>query len=446
MNIRKHTLFVVAMLLAVMLPLSARDLSLAEALECAMQESISLKTAEVDLATAERAYKIGFGAYLPNIQASSTLVRQNENVSAKSMGGMMSALGVPSSNLPSTDPTSAFAGNISASFSFNPAMISAIKSTRESYKAGLISYDDTKAQLNVTISKLYYGIVLQQEALRIQENTLAAQKERMDQAEIDYKNGIVPEISFLSNSVTYENSKIDVEEARAALVSAKRQFAFLIGLGEEDINLTDKIDSTLFSFDENEMVQSISSRYDIRLLKAQSAALDLQRRALVEGTYIPSVAVSAGWQPTISDIKKEWGPRDNWIDNGSVSVTLAWNLTSLLPFSGSGKNIKDLKDAQKKMNLGIQALEKSARIEIMDLLDTIDMAENSLRTSERTIELAKASYEMASESYRAGITSLLDVRDAENQLFSAELGRLSNQYAYLSALIDLEYATGHKIR
>ena len=94
-----------------------------------------------------------------------------------------------------------------------------------------------------------------------------------------------------------------------------------------------------------------------------------------------------------------------------------------------------------KMQVTRGTLNASAHMEITNLLDQIEQAQDQIESAQRNIELAQKSYDMTNEAYRTGFSELLDVNDAQRALNQAKLGKMSNQYTYLSALLDLEYAT-----
>ena len=57
------------------------------------------------------------------------------------------------------------------------------------------------------------------------------------------------------------------------------------------------------------------------------------------------------------------------------------------------------------------------------------------------VDLATRAYQMAERGYETGAYDLLQVEDAANKLREAELKVVSEGYAYLSSLFDLEYLT-----
>ena len=158
--------------------------------------------------------------------------------------------------------------------------------------------------------------------------------------------------------------------------------------------------------------------------------------------WVPSVSLSLGWQPYLSDVTKNWGNKDNWYDTGSSpSFSVVWNLTGLLPWSAQRQNVKTLEDNRKKLQVSRSLVVDSARMEIKKILDTLSQAEEAIKNSDRSISLAQKSYDMTLLAYQSGTKELLDVRDSEAQLNQAKLGKLNEQYNYLTALLDLQYAT-----
>ncbi len=420
---RNKKILVFLTVLLLMLPAFARDLSLDEAVSCALENNLQLQNSEIDLRMAEIAYKYSYNTLMPTANATATFRRTNENYSMK------------------PGPVSFFYG-ISGSWTFNPAMITSIRLAYENYNNGQISYEQAANQMKQNVRKLYFSVVLQQEALAIQSAILKAQQDRYLQAQKYYENGMIPEISLLQSQVAYENAKPSYEEARIGLESAKRQLAFVLGLDiNEDLNLTTSIEHEFIKIDLDDALTQIPNRYDIQALEVDEKLLKLQKEALIEKTLLPSISLSASWQPTLLDMKE----KDSWMDNGSISGTVAWNLTDLLPSSNQYKNYSDLKNSLKKYENGKQMAYDNARMEINNLVGKLRQAEEILIATEGTVNVAQKNYDARLVSFYKGTSDYLDLQDAENQLSQAELGRLSNRFNYISALIDLETATGKEL-
>ena len=68
----------------------------------------------------------------------------------------------------------------------------------------------------------------------------------------------------------------------------------------------------------------------------------------------------------------------------------------------------------------------------------IESYQEKMELSELSMELAKETYLMAEESYNNGMSELLAVENAQQEMLTAEQNCVTAQYQYLSVLLDLE--------
>ena len=463
----KKSVTLLILILIAATSLSALDLSVQEAVDLAVKGNLQLASAQIDVDTAARQAANSWNSLFPTINANAGFSRQNENTSA-AMSGIMSSLGLLAmkdadgyvselfkygkdlydlSNVKPSDPEFMYSTGISFQEAFNPAMLTNIRIAKEKYSNGLLTYQQTKDSIAVNIKKIYYAIVLQEQALEIQKATSAAQYDRYIQAKTDFENGYVPELYVLQAQVTYSNSVPQINSAQAQVEAAKRQLAMLLNLPiDTELVLTDSIETAFVNVDEQELLSLVQGRYDVMALEGQIKLLNLQEKALKQSIFIPNIALSYSVQMTLSKLEKDFWTRSNWMDNGSFSATVAWNLSNMLPWSSSMQSLKDIQDAKKKLELSRTLLTANAGIEILGLADKLEQSRNELENTKGTIELASKSFDMTQKAFENGSTGALELRDAENQLNQARLAELSSRYNYLTALIDLEYAVNREIR
>lgn len=440
MRIQKKAIAILFLLSCVLASGWTMTLTEDQAVEYALQNNGNLKLAAMDLDVQARADKNGWNGLLPTVQVSATLNRSNQS--------SLTSLGIK-------DPTVSFVGGISASWSFNPALITNIELAHKQYEAGLITYEEQRQQTVLNVRKLFYGLLLQQESLELQRESLKNTESRASQAEESFKVGYVPELTVLQAQTAYDNAVSSLQKQEQAFVQQKRTFAMLLGLPvDTDIILQGEIGLDFYDIDAESSLSGLDNRFDIAKLGKQAEVLKTQEKALKMQVNVPTISLSASYQPIIKDISKDWGGTvgtagpmiaDNYSDNGSMSVTVAMNLTNLLPWSSSRQKLKDLQDNIGKLATSEFVLRQSATVEILNLLTTLEQSRLAIENSERSIALSQKVYTLTEESYRYGSTELLDVRDAQLQLDQAKLGRLSEQYTYLSALLDLEYAIQRSI-
>ena len=409
-------------------------LTIEQAVDYARENSKTLQSSAIDLEIKKRASSYSWNQFMPSVQVTGTMSRKNEVTQMS-----ISIPGYPMP--PQPDPTEAdhwtAVGSVSVSWNFSAAMIESIRLAKRDYEAGLISWDQTLRQTELQIEKLFYGLLLQEESLKIQQDSLENARLRMEQARINYLNGLIPELSYIQAQVSYQNMKPSVMKQEQLLKQQLDMFGFLIGLpAGTKIELEGAIEPPRIELVAQDLVDiSMENNPDILLLNKNLEILKLTYSMQNLQTYIPSLSLSWGFQPVVSDIQENW--IDNYTDGGSFSATLVWNLTNMLPFSANQQKAKDTKDNIRKMELSLETLKENTALNIRTQIDNLNQAWANIEAASGNITLAQKSYDMNVTSYQNGTRELLDVKDAESQLNQAKLGLINSKYEYLTGLLDL---------
>lgn len=434
----------------------------------ALENSLSIKSSAIDLEIKKRAGDNAWNVLLPTVQASGTLSRSGtssySSIEAAAQSALLSAR-VGALETGSSLPVEAQAalynqilggmgyedtesghwttvGNLGVSWNLSLAYIGQIKAAKADYEGGKITYEKSVRETEVNVRKLFYGLLLQQENIRIQKASLENARLRAVQTETNFKNGLVPELSMLQAQVSYENKRPEVEQADRLLRQQLDTFAFIIGLPVgTNIVLDGSIEPEYVDVDLDTLIQKYSaSSLDIKNLDATISSLKDNLSAINLSSYTPALALNYSLQPALIyglDFDR-YTDADNWNDSNSFSITLAWNLTNLLPWSSNRQNAKNIESNIKKLELSREMAVENQKVEVRKAVDTLTQARQQIDAMGRNIKLAQRSYEMTMRSYRNGTTELLDVRDAESQLDQAKLGLANQKFNYISALLDLE--------
>ncbi len=435
-------------------------LTVDDAVSYALKNNQSLKSAAIDLEIKKRTNSNSWNTFLPTVGVSGTAARttdidstlQSANGSLQMMnliGEFHSEAKIPISSLYEDEEKLHWAvvGNVGVSWAFNLAMVSQIQIAKKQYESGLISYDTSCTKMEMNIRKLFYGLLIQQENLKINKDSLANAKARYEQAEINYRNGLTPELQVLNSQVTYENKKPDVLKAENQLNQSFDTFAFLLGLPygtkielEGDINPEDVI------VDASELVKDyISSSNEILSMKKTIEIAKLGLNAKKLSVYTPSLAVNYSYSPLFYSFG-EWKTGGDIADNGSLSLTIAFSdVLSWLPWSSAAQGIKDIKQQIVQAELGYEQLVNNAEVEIHKLVDNLEVAKVNIQSMEANVALAKKAYNSTLRAFNNGTQEWLSVRESDASLQQARLGLMNENYNYISAVLDLEEKLNTKL-
>lgn len=427
------------------------ELTILEAVDYALENSRTLKSNDIDLEMKERAGKNAWNVLLPTVQATGTLNRTTDiSSSLQGTNTMMKLHGLP--EIEETDSMKwTGIASLSVDWNFSLAMIQQIRAAKAGYEAGKISYDQSLLETKVSVKKLFYGLLLQQENLNLQKTTLENSRQRMVQAEANFRNGMVPELSLLQAQVTYQNKRPEVEQMEREFRQQLDTFAFLLGLPVgTDIVLQGSIEPYYVDLDYDTLIDRYGKNsLDIQSIDKNIEQLQRNLDALNLSTYTPFFNISYGFKPMLTDFldadKGGFPTGGDWTDSGSISFTIGWNLTNILPFSSNRQQAKDLQANIDKLNINREMLLENQKMTVRKSVDTLIQAGEQIQSMNRNITLAQRSYDMTVRAYRNGTKELLEVRDAENQLNTAKLGLANQKFNYISALLDLETTLNTKL-
>ncbi len=407
-----------------------------QAVDYAMENSRDLKSNDIALLISERAKKYSWNTFLPDIQASFTVARSTDIDST--LGSVNMGRGMQ--QLPLLSEEEKFhwtlVPNVSASLNLTLAQIKAIQQAKAEYEGGKITWEQGQKQIVMGIKKLFYGLLLQQENLKIQRTSLENARQRAAQAQVNFNNGRIPQLQLLNAQVTYENQRPEVETAERSFNQQFDTFAVLIGMPVgTKIELSGSIEPEYVNVTTEELLEKYgennleirSAQNDIDVQKIQLSALNLS-------SYTPVLSIGYNFNPAGT-----WLPDLDWSDQGRLTFTLLFNITNMLPFSQTRQNAKALKDGIYANELQLEKKREEQKANVRKAVDTLNQAREQIDSMGRTVELAQRSYDMSVSSFNNGRMELLDVRDAQTQLNQAMLGQLQKKFDYISALMDLEY-------
>ena len=126
-------------------------------------------------------------------------------------------------------------------------------------------------------------------------------------------------------------------------------------------------------------------------------------------------------------------------------VTLTLPISSMIPGSEADMLRKDAGDAVSLASLALQSAQDTLLEGIRQSVMTIEQSQKTISMETARLETAKRSYELAQESFSAGLITASDLNTRRNSLLSAELSLLSAQLDQLVASYDLSYMLGISI-
>jgi outer membrane protein TolC len=420
-----------------------RHITIDEAVTLAIQNNLSLESAGLTLGKAKRQSDLFWNQFLPTIGANGTLTRANSTTATTYSEALGKAIETKDAL-----PGGTLRAALSIQWTFNAALFQGIKTLKDQYAAGQVTFSKAKIQLEQNIRKLYLQLLLLGETLKVQEANLELADQRVRMASTNYRAGLSAELTMLQSQVNRDNLVPQVDQIRDTIKVQESNLAMLLGLPYDTDFELDSVEIGNFNIplEVQEFIsKAASSKPDIAQLRSQIVAQKSALRAQQLMKWTPNLSISWGLAPAYlrDPMKNEWGNSDYWADNsGALSLTLSWSLNPLLPFTTDGNSLRDMKDDLKISEMGLAQLIRAEEVNIYTTVFTLSQARDSVAAQQKTADLAERTFQLTSQAYRAGLQDLLEVENAQNQLNQAKLGVLQKQFDFLQGVIDLEYSLG----
>ena len=383
------------------------------AVEMALERNVSAERGKIAFEALKRASDTSWNLALPKMTASGA-VRQG------------TATG-----------TNTYSMSLGASLSVSPSIVKAIEKARLDYESGAITRESALRDVERSTRKAFYGILYEREYVSMLEGSVETARRQYEQALAKQRSGLVPEVDALSAQVSLERLKPTLEAARTALLGDLATFKKLVGIEQgETVSLSGSLAEAL-----------VDESIDLSGVTPMSAAvakleknLEIARAmtSVTKASYLfPSFSLAYSYNPTKTDV-----PGAKWEDAGYVSASVTLALDGYLPFSSAGNAIKAAKDSVRDAELALADGRVSDAIERDSILREIERSLSSLKAHRLAVELAERTYDLTNEAYRNGTRDLLRLQDAADSLTEARTNLMKEEYALVSAVLDLEYATG----
>jgi outer membrane protein TolC len=402
------------------------------AVDLALKYNLGLKGDQLDLVKKRRAMRTVWNSFIPTVQASTTMNRFNKEPEPFFPG------------LPAS-PRWGLSAGLDFNLMLNLALFDGITSTQLAYESGLLSYEEARKQLERDVRKTFYNLLLMKENRALFVQQIDAAESRYRQAQVNYRNGLVPELSMLSAQVAWENLKPALESMDLGYDQYLAGFKMTLGLSQEtELDLEGAISVDPVELAADPLIEEyLAGRLDIASLLYGMETIEVARRATISQAFTPNLVLGLNFDPTLGGDPWEtsWFDTDNWAQrSGMFRLTVAMNLEGFLPGSKPRVALANLEDDRRSMQLGLMQAIEGAEMEINSLVKSLNKSRRSMSTLRLNVELADRAYRMAEEAYRAGSRELLEVQSAEIELNKANYELLKEKFNYVTGLLDLEYA------
>lgn len=326
-------------------------------------------------------------------------------------------------------------------FNFGGGRGAAVEQALQTVYAANYSFNQSIQTILLAVETAYYGLISAEAGVEAAEASVKDAKLALDTAQERNKAGVGTVLDVLQAQAGYDQACYQLAGAKGQLTIAKGQLAQSLGLSADTAVAAQPPDvdipAGLSRQDMRRLIdEALDRRPDIAALRANLAA----KKAAITvagSTEWPSLFLSGTLNRDYYKAYTGEYQDSDWYYNGGIN--LQWKLFDGLQTINAKRAAAALADAARDQ---LAQAELAASAVVWNSYAAYDTALEKHAFSVAYLNSAKASYDLALDSYSNGLNSMLDVVSAESRLAQARQQNITARQDAFTALANLAYAVG----
>ncbi|MBO7554770.1 MAG: efflux transporter outer membrane subunit [Neisseriaceae bacterium] len=311
------------------------------------------------------------------------------------------------------------------------------------YFAARHTADAAKISIIAAVAKSYFAEKSAQESMDYADKTLKTRQESHRLAEISHKAGVISDIALNQSLSQIEQAKAAYAAAQMQRDAARNALTVLVG-GVLPENLPDGKPLTLEAQFNNQIPAGLSSdiltqRPDILSAEEQLKAANAQIGA-ARAAFFPSIKLTGSGGFATGELDNLFhGTARVWSFSPQINIPIfTW---------GAVKSGLDLVKVRKEMS--IVQYEQAVQNAFRDTSDALNAQKTLSEQAAAQEKIAQATgkvLQLTEMRHQHGVSSSLDLLDAQRQSFAAETALINTRLQQLNNRVDLYKAFGGGVK
>jgi outer membrane protein TolC len=425
------------LLLGVPVGLNAQlPLSLKDAVKAALEPAgnIQIQLASEGVRQAEAKAALVRGSLLPDISASVGAQRQTRNLNAYGLQSDRLGSGIDLPTVVGPFNTFDARGTVSQKL-FDLSAIRRYQAARVGTAAAREENERIKDKTSAEVARTYLAAVREQALVETAQANVELSNSLLQLALSQKEAGTGTGIEVTRAQVQLANNRQALLVAEASLTKARLQLLKTLGTDlDVQIDLTDPLRYS--PVPPVSLKVAVSSAYEqlseFRAQRKHEETADLNYRATAL-ERLPSVVGFADYGAFGSSVNRN-------------APTHTFGATIQIPVFDGGR-----RDARRAESLSLLAqermrsedLKKDVELRIRVALDGVESADAQVQSAEDGLTLSLEELEQAQRRYKSGVTTSIEVTDAQTRLQRSRENRISAIFNHALARVDLAAAMGN---
>ena len=307
-------------------------------------------------------------------------------------------------------------------------------------KAEALNLQLAEQQLLLRVSEAYFDVLRAADNLETAISEEKAVKRSLEQTKQRYDVGLIAITEVHEAQATYDLTYVNLLSQQAALDISFEALEVLTGQQHKNVSgLKDAVSMQMPQpADVNEWVGTGMEKYPgIRIAGLQKTAVGQQRDAARYNRFMPKANLFANY--TQADNSPFVG------NDPTESTVISYGIQISVPIAAGGALYGQSKQAAANYaaaDYQLEAQKRQVKQQIRSLYRQLQTTVQNIDARKQAITSAESALDATETGYEVGTRNIVEVLDAQRQLFGARRDYANARYDYILTLLSLKFYAG----
>lgn len=315
----------------------------------------------------------------------------------------------------------------------------AIRQSKADRAAAQYNYTARSNEVVRQVSQFFFDLLKQEKLYEVYELAVQRSQDNLEKSQKMFEIGSVAKVDVFRAQVNLGNDRIRLIEQRNTVQQARQTLN--IAMGRDPATPLNIRKQTDYPHQVPSLDELLETAYRNQPeIKRQE--MDARSRALAVGIaksrFLPSLSAFFSYSRSNSELDKVYSDlNQNW--DISFGISGSWNL-----FNGFADQVRvqNARITHKNALLALEDYKRNLKSDVTVLYNTYKNLEEIVEINKENLKAAQEEYRLATERYRLGSGTSLDVRESQVNLTDAERILVSAEYNLIITYAQLLESLG----
>jgi outer membrane protein TolC len=416
-------------------------LSLREAIAYAIENSYQSQLAAKDVQKSKQKVKETISMGLPQVNAEASYINNLEipasAVPAEFFGGEPGELATVRFGAEQQ-----MSANITANqLIFDGSYFVGLQASRVYLELARNDQEKSEADLRKLVMQAYGNVLVTEKNEAILSENVRVLRKNLKETTALYENGFLEEQDKDQIALLLANAENAHARAIRQIAIAKNQLKFTLGIEvENNLVLSENLEQITTQVNNQDYLSeefNFSNHIDYKLISTQEQATGLLMKQ-EKSTYLPKLSAFYTYQQnSFANEFNFFNTDGQWLSGQFVGLNLSLPLFSSF---GRYQRVQQAKVEFERLGIAKKQVEQQLLIQAENAKSEYTYALQNYQTTESNMKLAERIYEKIKIKYQEGISSSLELTQANNQLLESQGNFINASLQLINAKANLDQA------